>query len=115
MKCVRGKLNIQVGERIRYLRTGKEISREELAYRANLHYNFLGKVERGEKGVSLESLASITRALNVSLEEFFRAIDPIEKSSVITDSEDKIRNLKVDKKEQIFKIVDIVVGMIEHK
>ena len=65
-----------IGNRIRVLRKQKRFSREELAFQASLHSSYLGKVERGEKNIRLESLVRITKALEISLEEFFSVIDP---------------------------------------
>lgn len=42
-------LAIKIGERIRELRNLKGMNQEELAYRIDKHYTFIGKIERGEK------------------------------------------------------------------
>lgn len=62
-----------IGERVRELRLARGItSQEKLGELASdLHRTFIGRVERGETNISIESLASITRALGVSLAEFF--------------------------------------------
>ncbi|WP_246098524.1 helix-turn-helix domain-containing protein [Saccharibacillus brassicae] len=46
--------------------------------RVNLHNNYIGQVERGEKNVTIDSLSKIAAGLEVSLEELFRHIDPME-------------------------------------
>jgi transcriptional regulator with XRE-family HTH domain len=60
-----------VGARVRHLRQELGISQEELAARADLHRNFVGSIERGERDLGLESLAKLTAALGLSLAEFF--------------------------------------------
>lgn len=63
----------QVGHRVRELRIAHGISSQEaLGDRAGLHRTFIGRVERGETNVTVESLARISGALGVSLQEFFR-------------------------------------------
>jgi transcriptional regulator with XRE-family HTH domain len=63
-----------IGERVRELREARGIaSQEKLGELASdLHRTFIGRVERGETNISIENLEAITKALNVSLAEFFR-------------------------------------------
>ncbi len=60
-----------VGRRVRELRGGLGISQEELAARANLHRNYVGSIERGERDVGITALGDLAAALGVSLQEFF--------------------------------------------
>jgi len=61
----------QFGERVRELRLAKNISQEELAFRAGIHRNYLGGVERGERNPCLKNIAAIAKALDISLPELF--------------------------------------------
>ena len=56
---------------MRQLRTRLGVSQEELAARADLHRNYVGSVERGERDIGIVALARLTAALGVSLAEFF--------------------------------------------
>jgi transcriptional regulator with XRE-family HTH domain len=60
-------LSKQLGERIRSVRKGKKISQEELAEKASVYHTFIGQIERGEKGLSLDTLESVIKALDISL------------------------------------------------
>jgi transcriptional regulator with XRE-family HTH domain len=60
-----------VGDNIRGYRHAKGWSQEKLGVRAKLHYNYIGTIERGEKTISVDSLASIAKALNVPIVQFF--------------------------------------------
>lgn len=60
-----------VGERIRYFRKERGLSQEELAYRASLHNTYIGQLERGEKNATIESLAKISAALDITIAELF--------------------------------------------
>ena len=64
-----------VGQRIRNYRTGQGLSQERLAELAGCHPTYIGQVERGEKNATLESLAKIADALNVSLSTLFEKLD----------------------------------------
>ncbi len=39
---------------------------------AKVHRTYVGRLERGESGVTVEALAAILAALGVSLREFFK-------------------------------------------
>ncbi|OZQ67689.1 transcriptional regulator [Paenibacillus sp. VTT E-133280] len=68
----------RVGDRIRRLRKDKGLSQEQLAELSGLHTNYVGQVERGEKNLTIETLQKVVGGLGVSLEEFFRYLDPME-------------------------------------
>lgn len=50
-------------------------SQERLAFEAGFDPSFLGRLERGETGVTVATIAAICRALRVTLEQFFEAFD----------------------------------------
>jgi transcriptional regulator with XRE-family HTH domain len=65
-------LRLEIGARIRSLREGAGItSQEELAHRAGLHRTYIGRLERGETGVTIEALAAVLDPLRVNLSDFF--------------------------------------------
>lgn len=53
------------GEVVRAERTKLHLSQEELAHRSGLNRVFMGEVERGEKAVSIDTIAKIAAALKV--------------------------------------------------
>jgi ribosome-binding protein aMBF1 (putative translation factor) len=76
-KPSRNNLKKLIGERVRQLREARGItSQEKLGELADdLHRTFIGRVERGETNISIENLATIINALEVSLAEFFAPFD----------------------------------------
>ena len=68
MKTIRKKF----GEKVRELRRAKGLSQEELAFRAGIHRNYLGGIERGERNPALDNIAAIAKALGVDLSELVR-------------------------------------------
>lgn len=52
---------------VRRIRAKHGFSQERLADLAGLHRTYIGSIERGERNVSIDNMARIARALNVSL------------------------------------------------
>jgi transcriptional regulator with XRE-family HTH domain len=62
----------KIGQRLRDLRVERGIgSQEHLAHLAGMHRTYVGRIERGESGVTVESLMRLLEPLGVSLEDFF--------------------------------------------
>ena len=64
-------IRIQLGRRIRALRSAMGWSQEHLGERANLHPTYVGGIERGERNLSLDNLAKLSAAFQISLSELF--------------------------------------------
>lgn len=54
-----------MGERIRSFRKEIGFSQEVLAEKANLHHNYVGELERGEKAATIDTLLKVAKALGV--------------------------------------------------
>ena len=67
----------QLGKRIKYLRTQKGWSQEELALESNINKNYISDLENGRRNPSLDILERISIAFNISLEELFKGIETI--------------------------------------
>lgn len=62
---------IKFGDRVRYLRKKKELSQEELSFRADLHRTYIGMIERAEKNITLKNIEKIAKALDVNIKQLF--------------------------------------------
>ena len=65
---------IGFGKHLRELRLERELSQEKLAELADLHRNYVGGIERGERNVSLVNIVKLARGLNVKPAELLGPI-----------------------------------------
>ncbi|WP_445172465.1 helix-turn-helix domain-containing protein [Microcoleus sp.] len=63
------------GAQVRKLRKARGLSQEELAELAELHRNYIGGIERGERNVALLNIVRLAKALGVSLSELLEGIE----------------------------------------
>lgn len=68
-------IKLKIGQRIRELRKGLEISQEALAYKAEVDRTYVTDVENGRRNISVEILEKLITALNISFTEFFNSKD----------------------------------------
>lgn len=60
----------KIAEKIRKIRKDRNISQEELAFKAGLNRAYVGYIERGERKPTIDTLAKLAKALKVKLSEF---------------------------------------------
>lgn len=71
----KGKLLLDLGDRIARLRYLADLSQVELALMAKISKNYLNDLEHGRRNPSLLVLARVAGALNVSLATLFEGIE----------------------------------------
>ena len=69
---VKKKILIDFGERVRELRKKKDLSQEELAFKAGVHRTYIGMIERAEKNITLTNIEKIAKALEVPIITLFK-------------------------------------------
>jgi transcriptional regulator with XRE-family HTH domain len=74
-----------IAERIRDLRQAKSWSQERLADEAGLSTNAISRIERGDRGPRLETVAQIATALNMPLSKLVDFGEPAPRSSRAKD------------------------------
>lgn len=59
----------KIGLNFRVERTKRTLSQEKFAELANVHTNYIGKVERGEQNLTVKKIVVLANSLNVPIEE----------------------------------------------
>lgn len=57
---------VQLGQTVRKRRLALGLSQEGLAEKADLHWTYVGGIERGERNVSLLNIVKIAHALGIT-------------------------------------------------
>ena len=63
----------QIGERIKEIRTAKNLSQEAVAYKAGIERSFITHIENGRRNVSVETLEKVLSGLEISFSDFFNS------------------------------------------
>lgn len=81
---------LQVGERLRYLREQQGFSLRALADRSGLSFNTISRIERGESSPTVATLNLLASALNVPLNAFF--VDSRIQHTVLVRHDQRVRS-----------------------
>lgn len=65
-----------LGKRVRELRKKRGLSQEGLGWKADLHFTYIGAVERGERNCSISTLTKIAKGLDVNIIDLFAYLLP---------------------------------------
>jgi len=108
-----------IGVRIRALRNDRGWTQEELGARADLDFTTIGGAERGEKSLSLNSLARVADALEVEIAWLVR---PEVSRKGHAESEELIEELLAEARDltprqlrHVLELVRVAMGYIRRK
>lgn len=67
-------IKVKIGQRIKELRTERNLTQEETAWKAEVDRTFMNHVENGKRNVSVDTLTKIiTNGLELSFKDFFNS------------------------------------------
>jgi transcriptional regulator with XRE-family HTH domain len=67
-------IKVKIGQRIKELRTERNLTQEEIAWKAEVDRTFMNHVENGKRNVSVDTLTKIiTNGLELSFKDFFNS------------------------------------------
>lgn len=102
-----------LGKRIREERRKQNLTQEQLADKVNVTYSYIGQVERAERGISLETLISVSNCLGVTVDYLL---------STYLDNEDEylrqlwirlVRNRTEKEQDMIINVVKAIVNGLD--
>lgn len=67
---------MEFGRRMRRQREAIGLTQEQLGERCDLHFTYIGSVERGERNVSLLNILKIAKALQVDAGDLIGSLKP---------------------------------------
>ena len=109
MKKIKDQHSILLGRRIRTLRTAKGLTQQELGYRADVDYKFIGEIERGNMNPSFKVLVKIATTLDVELPEIMRFEQEISDQKELESRITKIvKTLSVEKLQNVLMLLRII-------
>ncbi|MFZ4401418.1 MAG: helix-turn-helix domain-containing protein [Bacteroidales bacterium] len=68
---IKKEILLQFGEKVRKLRIERNLSQEQLSFKADLHRTYIGMIERAEKNITLVNIEKIAKALDVEIKNLF--------------------------------------------
>lgn len=105
-----------VGLRIRKFRKQLRISQERLGDFAGVSGNYIGNVERGEKSVTIDVLASIATALNTTLAEltsYSELLAKNENPEILIDIVGKLAERPMEVQQDLLNMIEIYLNGID--
>ena len=63
---------VKFGQRVREIRKEKNLSQEDLSFKADLHRTYIGMIERAEKNITLINIEKIAKALSISISDLLK-------------------------------------------
>jgi transcriptional regulator with XRE-family HTH domain len=70
-----------LGVALRELRLERRVSQEQLSIKTDVHRNYIGGIERGERSPTVATIIVLARALHVPVSELFKLAEDIAEAS----------------------------------
>lgn len=102
----------QLGQRIRELRNNLHMSQEELSFKAGISPAHLGQIERAVKNPTIDTIAKIATALNVSIADLFTedSISAPTQKAIVGKINAHLLNMSEEEQKDILRIIRIFRG-----
>ncbi|MBQ8133598.1 MAG: helix-turn-helix transcriptional regulator [Clostridia bacterium] len=113
MDIEREDISRMIGKRIQKFRTQRKLSQEALALASDMHPAYLGRVERGERCPTVDTLYKISQGLKIPLSELLDISAEIKPTN--TEALDRIKNAMLPLSErdavEIAEIVEKIISL----
>ena len=98
-----------VGKRIKQVRERHDMTQEELAEKVDISASHMSVVERGKKGVKVETLVNIANALDVSPNELLQDVAIHAQTDTANELTAKIMRLPADRRAVALNVLKALV------
>lgn len=103
-----------IGLRMREIRQEKQWTQEQLGEKIGVSYSYIGRIERGQKNISLKTLEKVAQALGVSEADFFTYSSKQEfKSEKMKEIHDITMELYKNDFQAIAKVKPVVLELLK--
>lgn len=103
---------LEVGNKVRFYRKLQKFTQEELGEMLDIDQSYLGRIERGEINITLETLAKISDALQVNpskLLEYTQKESDLAKEEILNKINFSISSLNLEELNHINKILKEII------
>ena len=97
--------DVRIGKIIKEARINQRMTQETLSDAVGVTPAFIGHIERGDRSLSLTTLAGIANTLNIPMNYLFADNDPTPDEKVLTDFAQLIENRPAKTKNAVLDIV----------
>lgn len=107
------------GSRVRELRKEKEMSQEELAFKASISPAHLGQIERAQKSPTLNTISEIAKGLNVPITALFEydtpPSQPVKPTSMTEKIDIQLSDMSEFQKQEILRLIRLVKNFYKNE
>lgn len=102
----------RVGLRIRELRNERHMSQEEVAFKAGISPAHLGQIERALKNPTIDTVAKIAAALDISVASLFTmdAVSVVSQNVTVDKINAQLNGMSEEEQKDILRIIRIFRG-----
>ena len=97
-----------LGQRIRELRKGKDLSQEKLSEIIGIDPKHLSRIEVGKSFPYMETLEAIAKALEVEIKDLFEFHHLSKEAATVEEITKMLQGLSEDNRRQVYKFIQYV-------
>lgn len=106
----------KLGESIKQERQKLNLTQEQLSEKLDISISYLGRIERGERNIPLDTLVRLANILNVSIDYLLKDSKPKNNNNVLTcEINQLISQLSNSEKTVILNMIRLMVSHFENK
>lgn len=105
--------NVKLGKRIREERLRLGLTQEDLAEYSNISLTYMGRVERGERNMTVKTLVNIANALGVTIDYLLDSAVNIKDDNLIKQWLQLTHNRSDKEKKMAIDVIKVMFGHLD--